>query len=250
MNSVWDEASTQTREMLSEFTKPTPSGQQNETNTVCEGLKRITLNVIGSVIFGIQRPWVETATTKPPPGFRTTAWSSLLTIMNYPYHTVFISTKIMTFSLMPKAVKEIGFSKIEFPLHLQENIVQERCNPSGSNSLLASLVRLPDQKTKISTSRSSKTSTFLTEEEIIGNLYNMTIAGFDTTANTLSYALMMLVINPEWQDWIIEETDEVSKLHPGAYYSVAFPHLTRLLALMVCRISYPILTALQLTFLV
>ncbi|TVY49350.1 putative cytochrome P450, partial [Lachnellula occidentalis] len=228
MSSVWETASSQARAMLGEFAEPSTSGQHDITNGASERMQRITVNVIASIGYGIQRSWAETTIAKPPQGLTTTLWSSLLTIVHHPYLTVFVPAKILSFPLMPKAVKEIGLSKTEYPLHLQETIAQERRNPSSGNSLLASLVRLSE----IGTSQTSKQSAFLTDEEITGNLYGMTIAGFDSTAATLSYALMMLVIEPKRQEWIIEEVDEVLKLSLGSDYSTVFARLPRCLALM------------------
>jgi len=95
------------------------------------------------------------------------------------------------------------------------------------------LVRLADSdKSKLA--RSSKTATFMTEDEITGNLFLFTMAGFDTTANTLVYAIMALALEPDWQDWIFEGINEVSRRQPDGQYSVSFPLQTRCLALLVC----------------
>jgi len=74
----------------------------------------------------------------------------------------------------------------------------------------------------------------LSDDEIVGNLYQFTLAGFDTTANTLAYAVTTLAIVPKWQDWIIEEIDEVQKSIGDAQsgYTEVFPRLQRCLALM------------------
>jgi cytochrome P450 len=75
----------------------------------------------------------------------------------------------------------------------------------------------------------------LSDDEIAGNLYQFTLAGFDTTANTLAYAVTMLAAHPKWQDWIIEEITEVQDSLGGsnAGYAEIFPRLKRCLALMV-----------------
>jgi hypothetical protein len=81
---------------------------------------------------------------------------------------------------------------------------------------------------------------YLSEEEISGNLYLFTVAGMDTTANSLAYALTVVAIYPEWQQWIFEELDVVLK--EGNIldydYAVIFPKLTRCLALMVRMRNY------------
>ena len=108
------------------------------------------------------------------------------------------------------------------------------------------LVRLSDQektRTDASTpdSLDKVTKKFLTEEEIAGNLFIFTAAGFDTTANTMSYAVALLAVYPEWQAWIQTEIDTVlggPDMSPIDYAS-AFLKLVRCLAVMV---RYPIST--------
>jgi len=49
----------------------------------------------------------------------------------------------------------------------------------------------------------------LSDEEIIGNLFIYIVAGHDTTANTLAYAVTMLAANVGLQDWLREEISSV-----------------------------------------
>lgn len=49
----------------------------------------------------------------------------------------------------------------------------------------------------------------LNNEEILSNSTIFFVAGYDTTANTLSFAVYSLVTNLDWQDKIIEEIDTV-----------------------------------------
>ena len=233
MKDVWSESSTQAFDMLQEFTKPSSANLDSGTSGTFEGLKRITINVIGSVCFGTEKSWAETTTVGAPPGFKTTFIESIITIVNNLFPTVFIPAKYLSHSIAPKSMQTVGVAKTEFPLHLRKSIEQERRNPSSKSTLLTSLVKLADQDKKSTTTGGSKTSTYLSEEEIAGNLFTFTIAGFDTTANTLAYAVAMLAMDPQLQDWIIEQIDEISQKNPENDYATTFPLLTRCLALMV-----------------
>lgn len=75
----------------------------------------------------------------------------------------------------------------------------------------------------------------LTDEEVYGNLFIYNLAGHDTTAATLHFALTLLAVYPQWQAWIAEEIDAVHKADTSGlfYYEETFPKLTRVLALMV-----------------
>ena len=80
---------------------------------------------------------------------------------------------------------------------------------------------------------------------MLGNLFIFTAAGFDTTANTLSYALVLLCRYPEWQDWILEEVDSLlptSSAEPVDYAAI-FPKVVRIMAVMLetLRIFVPVI---------
>ena len=51
----------------------------------------------------------------------------------------------------------------------------------------------------------------LTEREIIAQAVLFLIAGFGTTADTLNWLCYELAINPEAQEKLIQEVDEVTK---------------------------------------
>ncbi|KAK1634218.1 cytochrome P450 [Colletotrichum phormii] len=125
-----------------------------------------------------------------------------------------------------------------------------------TDTIMSMLVRLSDQEKSRtdtseknppakSTTSNSNPKSYLTEEEIAGNLFIFTAAGFDTTANTLAYAVTLLAAYPEWQAWIQAELDTVlgpPRASPFSSseeeerelpdYSVVFPKLTRCLAVM------------------
>jgi len=61
----------------------------------------------------------------------------------------------------------------------------------------------------------------------------VTLAGFDTTANTMAYALMHLAIQPELQNWLYEEISKVCPETSEMNYADTFPKLRRCLAFMV-----------------
>jgi len=95
---------------------------------------------------------------------------------------------------------------------------------------MSMLVRLSDNAK--SSKAGGATGQYLTEEEISGNMFIFTGAGFDTTANTLTYAIVLLSAYPEWQTWIQEEVDGVLGGTASPDYTTVFPKLTRCLALM------------------
>jgi len=235
MHAVWDESAAQAREMIETLTtknidERNGSSGKGETTGTIEGLRTIAINVIGLTSYGKRQGWSEAAnSSKPPAGHKLTFMEALLAIVNNHIISVFVPAKFLTTSFMPRMLQTLGHATIEFPQYAREMIAGERASLTGSNSLLGALVKIADDK---------KRPYRLTEEEIIGNLFNFTLAGFDTTATTMAYAVMMLAIEPQWQDWIVEETDRVADLAPENEYEKTFPKLTRCLVLMVRKAAY------------
>ena len=59
----------------------------------------------------------------------------------------------------------------------------------------------------------------LTDEEIIGHANTFLLAGYETTANALSYATYLLALHPDIQDKLQAEIDTHYQEHP-----VMVPH--------------------------
>ena len=230
MDAVWNESSSQAREMIETLTQQpktpaTDSCSNGETNGTIEGLRTIAINVIGLAGYGNRQKWAQAASSaKPPPNHKLTFMEALLAIVNNHIIAVFVPAKLLSLRCWPRAIQNLGHAITEFPHYAEEMIARER-NSSRSNTLLGALVKVADE--------SKKGSLPFSEAEIMGNLFNFTLAGFDTTASTMAYAIMSLALQPELQDWIIEEIDAVAALHPDAEYESTFPLLVRCLALMV-----------------
>lgn len=202
------------------------------TTGTLDGLRTIAINVIGLTGYGTRQPWAQAArSSTPPAGHKLTFMEALLAIVNNHIISVFIPSRILTLSFMPPNLRTLGHATSEFPQYAREMIAHERASRSGStrNSLLSALVQAADDP---------KQNPF-SEDEIVGNLFNFTLAGFDTTASTMAYAVLMLAIEPELQEWIGEEIDRVGALHPSATYETTFPLLVRCLALMVSSLLHP-----------
>ncbi|KAL8906169.1 MAG: hypothetical protein Q9207_002202 [Kuettlingeria erythrocarpa] len=241
MDTVWSNSSAQAGEMMRELPFQVtnqncgPSSKSGTTRTI-DGLRTIAINIVASIGYSSRRSWAEAVgETEPPAGHYLTFMQALLAIANNHIISVFIPARLLTSSPMPKGLQILGHASEEFPLYAKQMIANERRTPSSSKSLLGSLVKIAGE--------GKGTRDFLSDDEIVGNLFNFTLAGFDTTASTMAYAIVILAISPEWQDWIGEEIDRVAVKHPQADYDGTFPLLTRCLALMyeILRLFTPVL---------
>ena len=210
---------------------------------IVNGVRTITINVIGFASYGSRRTWTSAMTdSEPPQGFNLSLMDTISVIVDNLMVSLVTLSRLLQLSIMPRSVRRIGLAVQEFPLHAKSIIAREReCSQSvntGINTLMGSLVRAADTDPPSGSEKSSQSAIHLSEDDIMGNLFIFTIGGFDTTANTLAYAIMVLALEPLWQDWVVVEIDEVKRHHPNRSYSESFPLLTRCLALMAdLRIS-------------
>jgi cytochrome P450 len=134
-------------------------------------------------------------------------------------------------TILPSKLQEIKVAVKEFKTHMNEMVAEERTRvdkiDSEKDNLLTALVRASDQ---------GKGRSSLSNDEIMGNLFIYNVAGHDTTANTICYAIYSLAADPHLQEWIGEEIQSVfaGKDNVESWeYEKAFPKLKRCLALLV-----------------
>ena len=206
-------------------------GLRGETDATIAGVRSIAINVLGSVAYGQQQSWQQ-ETNKAPPGYRLAYMDAIIAVVENLMPAGLLPAKLLSSPVMPKSIQRIGIAVEEFPRHVKQLLETERASerPNQAN-LLSTLVTASDAEGTRSTATSSSKS-YLSESELAGNLFQFTVAGFDTTSNTMAYAITLLAIHPEWQDWIREEIHEVTN-HKGLQYEAAYPALKRCLALMV-----------------
>jgi cytochrome P450 len=209
----------------------TNEGVSNET---IDGLRSIAIHVLGSAGYGISQPWGQQE-KELPSGHKLGYIDALTAVMNDFVLAALLPAKVLMLRIMPEYVRKVGTAMGEFPMYTREMLEKERMLSTSSaqprNNLMSTLVKASDEEKKQDTK--SKISQSLSEQEIMGNLFQFTLAGFDTTANTLAYAVTTLAAYPEWQDWIIEEIDYVFREGRDMDYEKTYPKLGRCLALMV-----------------
>lgn len=220
---------------------------QGVTDDTMRGMKAIAINVLGIAGFGISRPWKKGEDEKPEAGFKLTYMDAVRTLVENIVEAAVMPTKLLTSPLFSPAWHAIGHAKVEFPIHTRRMLERERTRQNTSSetksNLMSMIVRLVDEATAGDDNdtkgtiddKSTKKSLSMSEEEILGNLFVFTGAGFDTTANTMAYALALLSTYPKWQDWLYKEISTVllDKDTDSLEYNEIFPKLPRCLSLMV-----------------
>jgi cytochrome P450 len=232
---VWAEAIKQVQQMLSIWTS-----KQSGVTTTAEDNYTFALHVLIGAGFGRSYDF-DSPLNKPDPGHSMSYRDALRGVMG----NIFITFAIASISnfwsfLLPASVKRVQKSVGEFQAYMQELVVKEREAVSkGENTnkanLMAVMVRASESESRWITPGKSVQGS-MTDEEFVGNLFIFNVAGHDTTAGTLTYAIGLLATHPEVQDWIKEELREVFGDKEGVGpddYEEAFPKLRRCMAIMV-----------------
>jgi hypothetical protein len=212
--------------------------EKNPGDKTVDGLRNIAINVLGHSCYGHSQPW-SPESYNPGNNLQNGGLSyfqaiSLVTIMIL--EAALLPSKLLKLPIMPTSLQMLGEAVENLPRFTKDMLDQERkiCSQDSEtrNNLLSMLVRLSDQGKKEGGSGLS-----LSEDEICGNLFLFSAAGFDTTANTMGYAVTLLATYPEWQDWIQEELQSLDDDISRWEYKEIFPKCQRVLAVMVCSVS-------------
>ena len=186
-----------------------------------EAMRSVTINILGSTVYGSRVSYQ--GAEKPPKGYSQTFMTSVINLVSNLILCGVAPVWALKLPIWPKWVKEIGVAAEEFPRHAMTMVEDVRSETERPNSLVGALVKAADADKQN-----------FKEEDIMGNMFTFTLAGYDTTASAFTYAFLILALEPKWQDWIIEEIDHVRAETEGDYAST-YPQLQRCLALMVSQ---------------
>ena len=216
--------------MLSQWIDSTD--RKHAVTTTAADTLTVALHVLTGAGFG--QPYsFASGTTAIPKGHKMSYRQALIVMLQGFIPMMIFSHEFLLKSWLPKGMQDIGLAVKEFKQYMTEMIDRERWllekrAPNDSGNLISSLIRASeDGKAELNS---------LSDEEIMGNLFIYNLAGHETTANTLAYAILCLSIHPEVQDWLHEEIVSVLRNQKagieGWKYEDVFPHLQRCLAAM------------------
>lgn len=231
---VWEEGSRQARLLLDGIYATSARTTQNVTET-CQAIAHHVLAYAG---FGVRSQHGIDATDLPP-GHRLAYNDALCTVLGNMVLAIVMPARALTSSLAPKRWQKVGLAVEEFSKYMQEILEQERNTienggaigniPRRSESLTSALIRASEEDKATSGKGSEKG---LSDDEVYGNMFIFNFAGQDTTANTMAYAIALMAIHPEIQEWVRDEVVVVFSQHNKQEYEKIFPRLKRVRALM------------------
>lgn len=198
--------------------------------------EKLALHVLMAAGFGQEYDF-ETGVKVVEPGHKVsfgeamhTSIGTMALLIGAP--VTFAAAKLPSF-LIPAGLKKLQFAVEEVRSFLKRTVDNERKALANgkppTDNLISILVRANEEEK----SGAQGKALALTDEELYGNLFMFNMAGHETTASSLSYAVPLLAIYPEIQKWIRDEVDAVGSGNELKNYDDSFPRLVRALAFMV-----------------
>ena len=241
MNFVWSESLSQARGMLQSWTYSAGTGIRS----VAEDTRTLSLNVLAAI--GFHRSYKFRGSSQAGTDEERTYRDALQTVLDNSIFLMLVPPRLLLLPLLPRSWTRIGQAAADFKKYMMQMLEEEtsllKRGEMGTGSLMTSFVRALDTHQKdeanVKGNAGRPPSKGLTVEEIFGNIFVINFAGHDTTANTLAFSMILLAANPEVQDWVAEELQEVIKNCDSEdwNYSLLFSDLKRCRAVLVCVIS-------------
>ncbi|KAI4265812.1 MAG: hypothetical protein L6R38_009161 [Xanthoria sp. 2 TBL-2021] len=227
---VWEEARRQAHDMASSWSQQGPQG----TTEVVADTATLALHVLTCAGFGESYPF-NAGVRKVAEGHAMTYRDSLSLCLSNIITFAIIPKRYLSYPFLPQKLRKLGQAVQEFQQYMEEMLARERDSgakgTSATPNLMSALVRASDEDAQAKDSGQHSSKLGFTDEEIFGNIFAFNLAGHETTANTVAYALVLLAAHPQYQDWVREEIMQVQDTSAGEYNS-SFPRLQRCLAVM------------------
>lgn len=222
---VWDESIRQAQSMLQSWLK------EKTIDRIVDDTMRLSLNVISAAGFGRRMKW-PTSQTVPRDDMGHSDPSKIKNeeddidpghSMSYTYALHSLLDHILLQFLVPrwllkkapnKTLKTADRAYEEFKTYMKEMITRKKTDlQSGQESkeqmdILAQLVK--GQLVDLD----KKNGTPLTEEELLGNMFVLILAGHETAANSIHFIAIYMALYPATQRVLQKDLDEILQGRP------------------------------------
>ncbi|CCX31202.1 Similar to Putative cytochrome P450 CYP13A3; acc. no. Q27517 [Pyronema omphalodes CBS 100304] len=231
--TAWTEGLSQSSAIISQWMQgKILSGPEESTpgGFVAPATKAMALNLISKAGFGVSLPMVASKSqasetkNKASIGIMDDAyfsadWTPAGHTLSYAealdmFLENIVLARVIPFGILRRGnnfMRKLAAASDDVGLYMKELVARERSKPS--TTLLNALAH----------------DKGLPEQEVIGNLFIFALAGLDTTASTLQFALCLLALNQDVQEWLhrdIKKALEGESEDPAEWnYSQVYPKL-------------------------
>ncbi|KAL1606203.1 hypothetical protein SLS60_003604 [Paraconiothyrium brasiliense] len=192
----------------------------------------VAMQVLANVGFG-----QDMGLTTVPPGHRESLMDSLGFILKHIMLTIIFNSLEAPEYLLPDKLRKLKVSVAELRMYMKEAVLRHmQANKKTAEnlqkrSLLGAMVKANEAE-KEQLQKGTGRPSYLTESELYGNIFVFNLAGYETTASSMTFALSYLAAYPETQDWVFEELQKQYTESENASYDSVYPKLVRCLAVM------------------
>ena len=176
------------------------------------GLSALIDQAISAAAFSQRPPWRDDAADALPPGhalsFRTALHGVLENVFAY------MVLPDAAYRLPSRRIRHIGAAFTELHTYFREMIAERRASGMdpresdiGRRDLLGALVFANAPAS--GDGEDGKARATLDDDEVMGNLYILLLAGHDTTAHTLAFCFALLALYPDVQQRLVEHIESV-----------------------------------------
>ncbi|KAH7360821.1 cytochrome P450, family 5, subfamily A [Rhexocercosporidium sp. MPI-PUGE-AT-0058] len=224
---VWRESITQAKGMIKSWVS---TGREGVSKTTSDTMT-LALHVLTAAGFGTTYDF-EGGVTKLSGDHKMSYKNALRMILGNIFVSYLVKSNQAPAYIPKSTVTEVGTALTEFQQYMEDMIDEEKAKIGTSmanDNLMSVLVHASESEGR------GDDRGGLTKEEMLGNLFIYNLAGHDTTANTIGYAVYLMASDSKWQAWIREELDVVFSGQTDLGeddYEIAFPKLKRCLAVM------------------
>ena len=236
---VWDESIKQSDEAITFWARKGSIG----TTEIHKESMTLAFHVLSNTGFGTANSFANIMDPPVSPFTMTFANASNI-IRENMLVAIAIPHRLLFSPFVPTSWAGVGRAMEELEWYMTALLDKERSlytrGVLRSGNLLESLIRGSEGASKIKGSGSepntiSRPSKGLSKLDVIGNIYIFSLAGHETTGNSLAFAIYLLAAHPNVQAWVNEEIDYVHARqatgHDPGYNS--FHRLKRCLAVFV-----------------
>ncbi|KAK5052743.1 hypothetical protein LTR84_002609 [Exophiala bonariae] len=238
---VWRESGNQAEQLLQTWC------EKVEVRSTQPDIFAVALNVLCEAGFGVHSKFVDEPNfSRSEESDQHLGYRECLRLLLSNFIQLVILNAVQKSALPTKwllwgRMKKIAIARDQFLGYMTNLLaIEQRAFDQGDmdrHNLMSALVRAQGQSQESDSVRKNTPNTAsggLSDGEVYGNLFIYSLAGHDTTAGALHFAIVLLAVNPELQDWVGEEIDAVRNADPSGlcFYEETFPKLVRCLALM------------------
>ncbi|KAG6852722.1 hypothetical protein C0991_009566, partial [Blastosporella zonata] len=208
---VWRETTRVVDEWFTEIDNANPTAPGETSVDLLTDLTQVALLVIASAGFGRRVSYKEDLNTDPPPGhklaFRPAVTSTLHHVLTKAVMPKFLwnLSKHVYLPLITPLLTECRESFASLELHMHEVIASARdlIATGKAETMDSALLRNLVQANMLNDD--SDTSKHLTDDDLLSNTFTFLLAGHETSAHSLCFALVLMALYPDVQKLVYEE---------------------------------------------